>query len=116
MSISPRPSKGDIVLVDYPFSSGAGLKRRPAFVVQNDTDNGRLSTTIIAMISSNTSRTHQATQFLIDISTPGTFLPPQRNSEDHENLNSLISRLIGENKGAIHSLMSPMEIASVPSS
>ena len=69
MSISPPPSKGDVVLVDYPFSSGAGLKRRPALVVQNDTDNSRLRNTIIALISSNTSRVHQATQMLIDIST-----------------------------------------------
>lgn len=70
MTISPPPSKGDVVLVDYPFSSGAGHKRRPALVVQNDTDNVKLLSTIVAMISSNTSRVHQTTQFLIDISTP----------------------------------------------
>jgi mRNA-degrading endonuclease toxin of MazEF toxin-antitoxin module len=72
MSISPPPDKGDVVLVDYPFSSGAGagVKRRPAVVVQNNTDNARLLTTIIAMITSNTRRVQQATQLLIDISTP----------------------------------------------
>lgn len=70
MSIRPPPSKGDVVLVDFPFSSGTGLKRRPALVVQNDIDNVRLLSTIIAMITSNTSRVQQATQFLIDVSTP----------------------------------------------
>lgn len=70
MSTSPPPGKGDVVLVRYPFSSGAGVKRRPAVVVQNNTDNARLLITIIAMITSNTSRVHQATQLLIDISTP----------------------------------------------
>src|SRR4051812_8311673 len=70
MSISPPPSRGDVVLVDYPFSSGSGAKRRPALVVQNDTDNARLLSTIVAMITSNTSRVHQATQLLIDVSTP----------------------------------------------
>ena len=30
MSTSLLPSRGDVVLVDYPFSSGGGFKRRPA--------------------------------------------------------------------------------------
>jgi len=56
--------------VDFPFSSGSGGKRRPALIVQNDQDNSRLQNTIVAMISSNTSRVREPTQFLIDISTP----------------------------------------------
>ena len=39
--------RGDVVLVDYPFTTGGG-KVRPALVVQNDRDNGRLMNTIIA--------------------------------------------------------------------
>ena len=70
MSISPHPRRGDVVLVDFPFSSGSGGKRRPALIVQNDQDNARLQNTIVATISSNTSRVHEATQFLIDIATP----------------------------------------------
>jgi mRNA interferase MazF len=69
MMISPPLRRGDVVLVDYPFSSGMGYKRRPAVVVLNDRDNHRLLNTIVAMISSNTSRAHEATQFLVDPST-----------------------------------------------
>ena len=58
--------RGDVVLVDYPFTTGGG-KVRPALVVQNDGDNARLMNTIIAQISSNTTRVHQATQLLIEL-------------------------------------------------
>jgi mRNA interferase MazF len=70
MTTNPLLSRGDVVLVNYPFSSGSGFKRRPALVVQNDRDNARLTTTIIAMITSNTARTGEAAQLLIDSSTP----------------------------------------------
>jgi mRNA interferase MazF len=70
MSTSPLPSRGDVVLVDYPFSSGVGSKLRPALVVQNDRDNTRLTNTIIAMITSRTDRVSESTQLLIEISTP----------------------------------------------
>ena len=63
--------RGDIVLLDYPFSSGRGAKVRPALVVQNDRDNARLVNTIVAMITSRTDRAaHEDTQLLIEISTP----------------------------------------------
>jgi mRNA interferase MazF len=62
--------RGDVVLLDYPFALGAGGKIRPALVVQNDADNGRLLNTIVVMITSRTGRAAQeATQLLIDIST-----------------------------------------------
>jgi len=70
MSTSLLPSRGDVILVRYPFSSGGGFKRRPALVVQNDRDNARLTNTIIAMITSQTARVYEATQLLIDVSTP----------------------------------------------
>ncbi|MGO9467820.1 MAG: type II toxin-antitoxin system PemK/MazF family toxin [Isosphaeraceae bacterium] len=70
MSTSALPSRGDVVLVDYPFSSGGGFKRRPALVLQNDRDNARLTSTIIAMITSHTARVYEDTQLLIDITTP----------------------------------------------
>jgi mRNA-degrading endonuclease toxin of MazEF toxin-antitoxin module len=36
-----RMNRGDVVLVDYPFTTG-GAKVRPALVVQNDRDNARM--------------------------------------------------------------------------
>ena len=70
MSTNPLPGRGDVVLVDYPFSSGDGFKRRPALVVPNDRDNARLTNTIIAMITSHRDRVYESTQLFIEISTP----------------------------------------------
>lgn len=59
--------RGEVVLVRFPFSSGAGAKVRPAVVVQNDQNNGRLISTIVAMITSTTKRAASLpTQMLID--------------------------------------------------
>jgi mRNA interferase MazF len=63
-------SRGDVVLVDVPFITRAGSKIRPMLVVQNDQNNQRMTNTILATITSNTSRSDEATQLLIDISTP----------------------------------------------
>src|SRR4051794_21587789 len=66
-----RVKRGDVVLVDYPFTTG-GAKVRPALIIQNDRDKLRLVNTIIAQISGNTSRVHEATQHLIELaSEPG---------------------------------------------
>ena len=62
-------SRGDIVLVDYPFSDGTGSKVRPALVVQADALNRRITDTILASISRSTHRA-SATQLLIGIATP----------------------------------------------
>ena len=63
--------RGDVVLLDFPFSGGIGSKVRPALVVQNDRDNARLQSTIVAMITSRTQRAPiEPTQLLIDITTP----------------------------------------------
>ncbi len=61
-------SRGDVVLVDFPFSSGTGQKLRPAVVVQNDHNNRRLASTILAPITSNTRHHGEPTQVLIDVS------------------------------------------------
>ena len=59
------------MLLDWPFSSGQGAKVRPALVILNDQDNLRLVTTIVAMITSRTSRAAKVpTQLLIDLGTP----------------------------------------------
>ncbi len=63
--------RGDVVLMNYPFSSGRGGKVRPAVVVQTDTNNSRLTNTIVAMITRTTQRArHEPTQYLLDPSTP----------------------------------------------
>ncbi len=62
--------RGDVVLVNYPFSSGIGSKVRPALIVQPDLNNGKLSNTIVAMITGTTHRTSLPTQLLIDVGTP----------------------------------------------
>jgi mRNA interferase MazF len=62
-------NRGDVVLAYYPFSSGTGGSRRPVLVIQNDTDNGRLTNTIVAQITSNLQRASEPTQLLIEVST-----------------------------------------------
>ena len=62
-------SRGDVVLVDYPFSDRTGSKVRPALVVQADALNHRITDTILAAISRSTHRA-SATQLFVDISTP----------------------------------------------
>jgi len=62
--------RGDVVLVDFPFSDKTGHKVRPALVVQSDVWNQRLDDTVIALItSSRHRRIGAATQYSIDIST-----------------------------------------------
>ena len=66
-----KVSRGDVVLLDFPFSGGGGSKVRPALVVQNDVDNSRLVSAIVAMVTSQTKRAGtEPTQLLIDLGTP----------------------------------------------
>jgi mRNA interferase MazF len=66
-----KVARGDVVLVDYPFTAG-GAKVRPALVVQNDRDNARMANTVVAQISGNTTRVSEATQHLIELAAdPG---------------------------------------------
>ncbi len=62
--------RGDVILAYVPNVGSPGGKVRPALIVQSDQNNTRLNETIIAAISSNTSRVHEATQFLIKVATP----------------------------------------------
>jgi mRNA-degrading endonuclease toxin of MazEF toxin-antitoxin module len=62
--------RGDVVIADFPFVDG-GSKKRPAVVVQCDTLNGKLTNTILAMITGNTRFVgKEPSQFLIDPTTP----------------------------------------------
>jgi len=63
--------RGDVVLVDYPYSDRTGSKLRPCLVVQNDQNNQRLDDTIVVTISRRIDRAQsEATQLVIDINTP----------------------------------------------
>ena len=62
-------NRGDVVILDHPYSDGSGSKVRPALVVQNDRDNHRLTNTIVALITGNISRAGEPTQLLIDVTT-----------------------------------------------
>jgi mRNA interferase MazF len=64
--------RGQIVLLDMPFSHGKGSKVRPALVVQFDRNNARMTNTIVAAITRNISRVNQPTQLLIKIGTPAS--------------------------------------------
>jgi mRNA interferase MazF len=64
-----KVSRGEIVLVDYPFSDRTGSKVRPALVVQTDSLNQRIDDTILAAISRSTHRA-SPTQLYIALATP----------------------------------------------
>ena len=61
-------SRGDVVLVDYPFCDRMGSKVRPALIVQADSLNHRITDTILAGISRSTHRA-SITQLFVDVST-----------------------------------------------
>ena len=65
-----RLQRSDVVLVQFPFSSGVGAKLRPALVVQSDRNNVRLANVILAAITSTTHRVHEVTQVFLDLNTP----------------------------------------------
>jgi mRNA interferase MazF len=62
--------RGDVVLAWYPFSSGAGGKRRPCLIIQTDADNARLTNTVVVQITSNLRAVSEPTQLLIEMNTP----------------------------------------------
>jgi mRNA interferase MazF len=64
-----RFHRGDVVLVDYPFSDRTGSKIRPALIVQTDALNGRIADTIVISITRSAHRA-STTQLPIDIATP----------------------------------------------
>ena len=64
-------NRGDVILVDFPFSDRTGSKVRPALVVQADGLNARLDDTIVALITSSSRRmTGSPTHVPVDLATP----------------------------------------------
>ena len=47
--------RGDVVMVDHPFSDARGSKMRPMLIVQSDLRNQRLNQTVVAMLTTNLS-------------------------------------------------------------
>jgi mRNA interferase MazF len=63
-------TRGDVVIVEFPYQDGTRGKNRPALVIQCDENNRRLRNTVIAMITGNIRlATSEPTQFLIDPTT-----------------------------------------------
>jgi len=99
-----KVARGDIVLLPYPQAPGQPPKRRPALVVQSDHNNGRLTNSIFAMITSNTALAQrEATQLLIDIATPEGQQSglAQTSAVKCENLHTLPTDLVHHKLGSI---------------
>jgi mRNA interferase MazF len=66
-----KVSRGDVVLLDFPFSDASGSKVRPAIVVQDNRLNHRVTSTIVVLVSKTVRRaSRESTQFLIEANTP----------------------------------------------
>ena len=63
-------SRGDVVLVLFPDSNLVTAKRRPALVVQADRLKTGLAQTIVAMITSNLSRSGHPSRVAVSRSSP----------------------------------------------
>jgi mRNA interferase MazF len=63
--------RGDVVIIDHPFSDASGARVRPALVIQADQRNALLTETIVALITKNLRHVAtDPTQLLIDLGTP----------------------------------------------
>ncbi len=68
--------RGQVVLVDFPFSDRTGSKVRPALVVQDDDWNAALDDTILALISGSRRRNvGSPTQRFIAVNSPEAIGP-----------------------------------------
>ena len=62
--------RGDVVIIDFPFTDSGQSKVRPAVVVQNDQDNLRIRKTVIAMVTGNVRRQSDPSHMLIEPGSP----------------------------------------------
>lgn len=62
--------RGDVVIVDFPFTDPARSKVRPALVVQNDRDNQSIRKTVIALITGNLRRRGDPSHLFVDPQDP----------------------------------------------
>ena len=61
--------RGNVVIIDFPFTDSSASKVRPALVIQNDADNARLRKTIVVMITGNLRMTRDPKHILVDPAT-----------------------------------------------
>lgn len=65
-----KVNRGDVVLIDQPFSDASGSKVRPVLIVQSNSRNAILSETIVALITKNLKHVGtDSTQLMIDLGT-----------------------------------------------
>jgi mRNA interferase MazF len=62
--------RGDVVMVEFPFTDTRIAKVRPAVVVQNDRDNQKIRKTVIAMITGNLRRRGDPSHLYVDPGDP----------------------------------------------
>ena len=104
-----KVQRGDIVLVDFPYSNHTGSKMRPALVVQSDVWNQRLNTTMLAGITSNLHRRVGApTQYFINLETTDG-----QQSGLHFNSVVRCDKLITSNQSRIQGIIGRLSEASM---
>jgi mRNA-degrading endonuclease toxin of MazEF toxin-antitoxin module len=62
-------NRGDVVLVRFPHPSGLHGKKRPAVIVQSDAYSGRISTLVVAEVTSSLTMANDPACLLIDSTT-----------------------------------------------
>jgi mRNA interferase MazF len=62
--------RGDVVIVDFPFTDQPKRKRRPAVVVQADVYNQLIAKTVVGMVTGNLQRKNDPAHLFVDPTTP----------------------------------------------
>jgi len=62
--------RGDVVIVDFPFTDQPTKKRRPAVVVQADVYNQTILKTVVAMVTGNLHRITDPAHLFVDPNAP----------------------------------------------
>jgi mRNA interferase MazF len=62
--------RGEVVIVDFPYTDSRASKIRPALIVQNDLDNANRRKTIVALITGNLRMVGDPNHRLVDPGTP----------------------------------------------
>ena len=62
--------RGDVVIVDFPFTDQPARKRRPAVVVQADVYNRLILKTVVAMVTGNLQRLGDPAHVFVDPGDP----------------------------------------------
>jgi mRNA-degrading endonuclease toxin of MazEF toxin-antitoxin module len=61
--------RGDVVIVEIPFTDIAGAKKRPALVVQSDAYNQSIRKTVVVIFTGNLQRRADPSHLYVDPST-----------------------------------------------